>query len=195
MPPARIARVIVLAEEDEKGFSLPEAIIAAGLLAGALAALGQMLAIAVATHRSARAGSDATVLAQQKMEQLRGLTWGFDVSGFPIGDTATDTAASVETPTGGTGLTPSPTDTLLSNTSGWVDYVDQSGAALGGGTQVPAGAMYLRRWAIEPLPSNPSDTIVIRVFVRPAGRPEVDPSSAHRFDEARLIGIRTRKAP
>lgn len=195
MPPARIARVIVLAEEDEKGFSLLEAIIAAGLLAGALAALGQMLAIAVATHRSARAGSDATVLAQQKMEQLRGLTWGFDVSGFPIGDTATDTAASVETPTGGTGLTPSPTDTLLSNTSGWVDYVDQSGAALGGGTQVPAGAMYLRRWAIEPLPSNPSDTIVIRVFVRPVGRPEVDPSSAHRSDEARLNGIRTRKAP
>ena len=195
MPPARIARIIVLAEAHEKGFSLLEAIIAAGLLAGALAALGQMLAIAVATHRSARAGSDATVLAQQKMEQLRGLTWGFDVSGFPIVDTATDTAASVETPTGGTGLTPSPTDTLVSNTSGWVDYVDQSGAALGGGTQVPAGAMYLRRWAIEPLPSNPSDTIVIRVFVRPAGRPEVDPSRAHRSDEARLIGIRTRNAP
>jgi len=129
------------------------------------------------------------------MEQLRGLTWGFDVSGFPIGDTATDTAASVETPAGGTGLMPSPPDTLMSNTSGWVDYVDQFGAALGGGTEVPAGAVYLRRWAIEPLPSNPSDTIVIRVFVRPAGRLEVVPSRAHQPDEAGLIGIRTRKAP
>jgi type II secretory pathway pseudopilin PulG len=195
MPSAQIAPVIVPAEADERGFSLVEAIVAAGLLAGALAALGQMLGIAVATHRSARAGSDATVLAQQKMEQLRGLTWGFDVTGFPITDTATDTAASVETPTGGTGLTPSPTDTLVLNASGWVDYVDQSGAALGGGTEVPAGAVYLRRWAIEPLPSNPSDTIVIRVFVRPAGRREVVPSRAHLPDEALLIGIRTRKAP
>ena len=46
-----------------------EAIVAVGLLAGALASLAQMLAMCIVTNRSARAGSDATVLAQQKIEK------------------------------------------------------------------------------------------------------------------------------
>ena len=67
----------------DRGFSLLETVVATGLLAGALAALGQMFAISVANNRTARSGSYATVLAGQKMEQLRGLTWGFDTSGTP----------------------------------------------------------------------------------------------------------------
>jgi type II secretory pathway pseudopilin PulG len=181
----RISRIVFRPGDNERGFSLLEAITAIGLMAGALAALGQMFAISVANNRSARAVSYATVLAQQKMEQLRGLTWGFDTLGQPISDTTSDTAAPAETPTGGTGLSPSPAGTLTSSTDGWVDYVDQSGDALGGGTALPPGTVYIRRWAVEPLPSNPADTIVIQVFVTTrVGR-----------GEARLISLKTRKMP
>ena len=69
----------------EGGFSLLETVIATGLMAGALAALGQMFAISVANNMSSRNGSYATVLAAQKMEQLRGLTWGFDTLGHAGG--------------------------------------------------------------------------------------------------------------
>jgi Tfp pilus assembly protein PilV len=91
----RVNRIVSRSCGDECGFSLLEAIIASGLMAGALAALGQMFAISVANNRSARAASYATVLAQQKMEQLRGLTWGFETLGLPISDTTSNTAASV----------------------------------------------------------------------------------------------------
>jgi len=182
---------------DEGGSSLVEAIVAVGLLAGALASLAQMLAMCIVTNRSARAGSDATVLAQQKIEQLRGLAWGIDASGAPVNDVSTDTALLVEMPTGGTGLSLSPGNTLASSTNGWVDYVDRSGNVLGGGTHVLAGAAYVRRWLIEPLPSNPSEAIVIRVLVRPTSLRESDlpNSTTRRPDEARIVSIRTRKAP
>lgn len=182
---------------DETGSSLVEAIVAVGLLAGALASLAQMLAMCIVSNRSARAGSDATVFAQQKIEQLRGLAWGVDVSGAPVNDFNTDTALPVEMPTGGTGLSLSPGNTLASNTEGWVDYVDRSGNVLGGGTRVLPGAAYVRRWLVEPLPSNPSNTIVIRVLVTPTSRRESDlrNSTTRRLDEARIVTIRTRKAP
>jgi hypothetical protein len=182
---------------DDGGSSLLEAIVATGLMAGALASLGQMFAISVANGRSARAGSYATVLAQQKMEQLRGLTWGLDSLGRPVSDTTSDTASPVEAPTGGTGLSLSPAGTLTANSNGWVDYLDQSGNALGGGTVMPDEAVYIRRWAIEPLPSNPSDTIVIRVFVttRLALRRHTVGSPARLADETCLVSIRTRKGP
>lgn len=197
MPSTRIRRIISFSANDETGFSLVEAIVAAGLMAGALASLGQMLAISVASNRSARAGSDATVLALQKMEQLRALTWGVDASGLPISDTSSDTAAPIEVPTGGTGLSLSPGNTLTSNTNGWVDYVDQSGNTIGGGAEAPGGAVYVRRWAVEAFPSNPPDTIVLRVLVRPIGRREGASrmSTARWPDEAQLLSIKTRKAP
>ena len=73
--------------------------------------------------------------------------------------------------------------TLTSNTDGWVDYLDQSGNVLGGGTTLPPGTVYIRRWAVDPLPSSPADTIVIGVFVTTrVGR-----------GEARLISLKTRK--
>jgi hypothetical protein len=197
MASARPRLITSFSSHDEAGSSLVEAIVALGLLAGALASLAQMLAMCIVSNRSARAGSDATILAQQKIEQLRGLAWGVDVSGAPVNDFSTDTALPVEIATGGTGLSLSPGNTLASNTNGWVDYVDRSGNVLGGGTQVLPGAEYVRRWLIEPLPSNPSDAVVIRVLVKPTSRRESDlpNSTTRRPDEARIVSIRTRKAP
>jgi len=122
--------------DPESGFSLVEAIIATGLLAGALVSLGQMLAISVAANRSARARSYATVLAQQKIEQLRGLTWGFDTLGAPVSDAISET----------------------------IDYVDEAGNAVAAGRTPPSTIAYVRRWLVEPLPAN-SNTIIIQVIV------------------------------
>src|SRR3954468_14539258 len=101
--------------------------VATGIMATALVGLAQMFAISVKNNQGARTGTYAVALAEQKMEQLRGLTYGFDSIGLLLTDTATNTAAPVETPAGGTGLTPSPANTLTTNTLGYVDYIDQFG--------------------------------------------------------------------
>jgi type II secretory pathway pseudopilin PulG len=180
----------------EGGFSLLETVIAIGLMAGAITALVQMFAISVANNTSARDGSYATVLAGQKMEQLRGLTWGFDIFGLPVADLTTDTGAPIDTPSGGTGLSRSPGGTLTANTAGYVDYVDQFGNILGGGETRPARAVYTRRWSIAPLPGHP-DTLVLQVFVmKRVNRGSVDAGSTLRLpDEARMASLKTRKAP
>jgi len=74
--------------KGERGFSLIEVVIAAGLVAGAFAALAQVLAMSIASNVSARGGSAATVLAAQKMEQLRALAWGARVPGVDYLDLA-----------------------------------------------------------------------------------------------------------
>ena len=121
------------------------------------------------------------MLAQQKMEQLRGLTWGFDVLGLPTTDTTTNLTVVPEAPAGGKGLSPSPEHSLGTNTEGYCDFVDKFGKPLGGGTTAPAGTAYIRRWSVEPLPTNPNNTIVLQVLVTPLpGRNGVDTSSDRR---------------
>jgi hypothetical protein len=183
---------------SQSGFSLLETIIATGLLAGAIAMLGQMFLIAVADNQGARTGTFAAVLAEQKMEQLRGLTWGFDSIGLPMSDYKTDTALPVQDPDGGTGLSPSPSNSLRANVPGYVDYLDQFGRIIGAGATVPPGAVYIRRWAVEPLPTNPNNTVVLQVLVtkvRNRGTADSDAGSTRRLrDEARLLTVKTRKA-
>ena len=182
---------------NQRGFSIVETIFATGLMATAIVALAQMFTISVANNRNSRAGSYAVTLAEQKMEQLRGLTYGFDTIGLPITDTATDTTQPIETATGGTGLTPSPAGTLVSNTNGYVDYIDQFGNVLGGGTGLRAKAVYIRRWSIDPLPTNPNGTIVIQVLVtrqHHRGNADQTGSTERLANEARIVSVKTRKA-
>jgi hypothetical protein len=126
------------------------------------------------------------------MEQLRGLAWGFDVAGVPFADVWTDTAAASESPVGGTGLRSSPPDTLWRNTDGYVDYLDSDGASLGGGSSVPRGAIYVRRWSIEPLPTDPDDTLVFQILVRRSAENRDSPGSRSP-DEVRIVSVKTRK--
>ena len=166
-------------------------------MATALVALAQMFSISVKNNQNARSGSYAVSLAEQKMEQLRGLTYGFDTIGLPLTDTTTDTTVPVETPTGGMGLTPSPANTLTSNVNGYVDYIDQFGKLLGTGANPPTATVYIRRWEIDPLPTNPNGTIVIQVMVtrsRSRGLADQAGSTDRLKDEARIMSIKTRKA-
>jgi type II secretory pathway pseudopilin PulG len=179
---------------SESGFSLVETLVATAILVTSLVSLAELFVIATRSNAVAKNGGMTMILAQQKMEQLRGLTWGFDSIGLPLSDTTTDTAQAPES-AGGTGLLPSPANSLWSNTDGYVDYVSATGQSLGGGTTVPSGTAYIRRWSIDPLPTNPNNTLILQVLVtRPRTIQNGSPQRGTRFpEESRLIGIKTRK--
>ena len=179
----------------DAGFSLLEVIVAAMLLATALVSLAQLFGVATRSNIGSRTTTYAAVLAQQKLEELRSLSWGFDQVGLPISDISTDTTVTPETPNGGTGLSPSPPNALQSNSPGWVDYIDAYGNKRGGGATAPDNTLYTRRWMVSPLPTNPNNTLVIQVLVfRNKARAAVD-EGARRFpEEARMVTVKTRKA-
>ena len=183
---------------NQSGFSLLEVIVATSLLIVAVASLAQLFAISVRANASARATTYASVLAQQKMEQLRGLTWGFDSLGLPLTDTTTDVSVTPERATAGRGLSPSPAGggTLGVNSDGYCDFLDSSGRWLAGGATAPAGTIFVRRWSVEPLPTNPSNTIVlqVRVMRNRALAAAAVTGGARTPDEARLVSVKTRKA-
>jgi type II secretory pathway pseudopilin PulG len=182
--------------EGEAGFSLMETLVATLLLSVSLVSIAQLFVVSTRANLMAKTTTATAIMAQQKMEQLRSLTWGFDGGGAPISDFMTNTAVNPPAAGGGTGLSASPGNTLRANTAGYVDYLDANGQALGGGADPPAGALYVRRWSIEPLPANPSNTLVLQVFVfRVDGRGNNLPEGAvSRFpEEARLVTVKTRK--
>lgn len=181
----------------ERGFSLIEVLVATTILAVALTSLAQMFVMSTRANASSKSTTYAALLAQQKMEQLRGLTFGFDMLALPLTDTASDTTVVPQTPTGGTGLSPSPSGALRSNTNGYCDFLDRNGVSLGGGTTPPGATAYIRRWSIEPLPTNPNDTIVLQVLVtryRNRGVADTATDVKRLPDEARIISVKTRKA-
>ena len=187
----------------EAGFSLVEVIIATLVLSVGLMAVAQLFAISTKGNTAARANTFTVMLAEQKMEQLRALTWGFDTVGLPISDFSTDTT-NVGTLAGCTssgagaasGLSASPAGTLGENTDGWVDYLDVNGCDLGGGGIAPPGTTYIRRWSVEPLPTNPNNTLVLQVLVtRRTNRGDADSGNVARLpEEARLMSVKTRKS-
>ena len=180
----------------ESGFSLVEVMVATGLLATALISLAQLFVISTRSNIGSHNTTYASVLAEQKLEELRALAWGYDTQGLPLSDITTDTSVFPETPTGGTGLSPSAASSLQANTTGYVDYVDSWGNKLGTGATPPAQAIYTRRWSITPLPTNPNNTLVIQVLVtRNRNRGSADEGAVMRLpEEARMVTVKTRKA-
>jgi hypothetical protein len=181
---------------DESGFSLLEVMVATGLLVTALVTLAQLFVISARSNIGSHNTTYASVLAEQKLEELRALDWGYDTQGLPLSDATTNTAVSPETPTGGTGLSPSPGSALQENTTGYVDYIDSFGNKLGTGANPPQNAIYTRRWSITPLPTNPNNTLVLQVLVtRNRNRGAADQGAVMRLpEEARMITVKTRKA-
>lgn len=175
----------------ESGFSLLEVLVATTIFAVAVAALADLCAVSTRANTSARATTVASMLAAQKMEQLRALTWGFDELARPLTDTTTDISVSPEEPGAGTGLSPSPAGALAQNTAGYCDFLDATGESLGGATVPPATAVFVRRWSVEPLPSNPANTLVLQVIVTRALRGAV---RGRLPDEARITSVKARKA-
>jgi hypothetical protein len=174
---------------------LIETIVAAAVLSTAVVSLAQLFAVAVQRTASARETTYASVLAAQKLEELRSLAWGFDENGLPITDLTSDLAADPVAPTGGTGLAPAPLSALQENTSGYVDYVDVAGRKLGGGRVPPPNGVYIRRWRVQPLAADPANAVLLQVLVtRNRNRGSADDGAVGRLpDEARLVLLRTRR--
>jgi len=167
------------------------------LMVTGVIATAQMFVLATRGNMSAQRGTFTATLAQEKMEQLRGLTWGYDPVGLPITDLASNISVDPPTANGGVGLSASPANALSSNVQGYVDYVDRYGRTLGGGLNTPGDAVYVRRWSVEPLPTNPNNTLILQVLVfalndRPANGdgPVLDRVA----DETRLVSVKTRKS-
>ena len=179
------------------GFSLLEVLVATSIATVGVATLGQLCVIVIRANDSAKTTTFAAILAQEKMEQLRGLTWGTDALGVPVSDTTTNITVAPESAADGVGLSPSPPDTLGRNTRGYCDFVDGVGNTLGGGPAPPAGAVYVRRWSVERLPANPDNTLVLQVLVthlRRRGSADSVAGATRWPDEARLVSVKTRKA-
>src|SRR5687768_11593653 len=151
---------------SQRGFSLIEVVISMGLLTTVSLGVAQLFAVSTKANRTARNQTSAVALAEQKIEQIRSLSWGFDLNGqgLPVTDTTTNLAVYPHT-NSGSGLNPSPSDALLVNRDGFVDYLDTNGVWVGTGGTPPGNAAYIRRWAIVPLPTNPNNTLVIQVLV------------------------------
>ncbi|MCX6553168.1 MAG: prepilin-type N-terminal cleavage/methylation domain-containing protein [Acidobacteria bacterium] len=178
------------------GFSLVEVLFATAILATALVGLAQMFAVAIQANTSARSTTFATILAEQKMEQLRELRWSFDSDGGTVTDLQTNLAYTPPN-ANGSGLMPSPSNALQQNTAGCVDYLDATGKWVGTGAQPVAGTVFIRRWSITPLPVDPADTLILQVFVTHARKAGAIGSAggARLSDQARLMSLKTRKSP
>lgn len=185
---------------SQRGFSLVEVVISLGILTGVSLGVAQLFAASTNANRVARTRTSTTAMAEQKMEQLRSLDWGFDLQGqgLPVTDTTTNLAVYPHQ-NNGSGLNPSPSDTLMQNTPGFVDYLDANGVWVGTGDNPTAGAVYLRRWAIVPLPTNPNNTLILQVLVTSvADEARLDlsnlPRRPRQLGDALLISVKTRKA-
>lgn len=183
--------------KSEAGFSLIETMVATLLLATALVSTAQLMVVATRANVASQRSTYSATLAQEKMEQLRGLAWGFDDLGLPVNDFTSNISVDPPAPNGGVGLSPSPGDSLATNTVGYVDYLDRDGNSLGGGGAAPANTVYVRRWSVEPLPTNPNNTLILQVMVfnlRDRADNGNGPVLDRVQDEARLISVKTRKS-
>ena len=145
----------------QDGTTLVEAIIAIGLLAGAVVGLAALSSVAIRQVAHANERTMAMLLARQKLEAL-----------------------SREAP----GLEPSAADAWSVDSPGHVEYLDAHGRPIGARRGV-----YVRRWAVAPLPAD-ANLLAIQVDVavcRPRpGTAGCGDAVAH----ARLAGVRSRLA-
>lgn len=182
----------------EGGFSLIETMVATLLLASALVTTAQLLVIATRANTNAQKQTFTSTLAQEKLEQLRGLAWGFDEMGLPVSDFTSNLTVDPPLANGGVGLRPSPGDSLATNLAGYFDFLDRNGATIPAtGNEPPPNASYVRRWSVEPLPTNPNNTLILQVMVFNV-RDRLNGGTGAVLtgvrDEARFISVKTRKS-
>jgi type II secretory pathway pseudopilin PulG len=142
------------------GTSLIEAVIAIGLLAGAVVLLAALAALAVHTNARARERTLAALMAAEKLEAL--------VNGV-------------------TALTPSPGDSLTTDVSGWVEFLDPEGSA----SARPERAVFVRRWRVTAVGGDP-DLLALGVEVSPCRRRGTSPTCGDPDARVRLTTVRSR---
>ena len=162
-----------LHDSSGDGFTLLETVVATGVLVTALAGLAQLFGL---TARSTRdAGDQGAVLsaAQDKIETLRSLAFGYG----PLGEAVTDTA-----------LAPSGSGSLADDTAGFVDYLGADGTPVDVDRD-GHGAVWTRRWRITAFDAFVPEALVIEVCIYPWPGDGLTPISAR----ACLATVRTRQ--
>src|SRR4029077_6350842 len=119
--------VAFIGDMNARGFTLVETLVAISITALALTSLAQLFVIATRANTDARRATFASILATEKIEQLRSL--GADLA--PQGDPS-----------------------LSAGVAGACDFIDQYGRSLGTGSSPLPGTVYIRRWSVEQIPSN-----------------------------------------
>ena len=104
----------MLLNASERGFTLFETIVAAGILVTALAGVAQLFTLGTHLTRQAGASGRALVAAQDKLESLRGQPFSYDSGGASV------TARALQ---------PSPPTTLAEDTEPYADWLDIDGVA------------------------------------------------------------------
>jgi type II secretory pathway pseudopilin PulG len=132
---------------DEHGFTLVEACIAMSLLVLAATAAAQLFGVAIASTQVARLQTSTVVLANQKLEALRALSWPEPA------------------------LSPTVADALDSNMPGSVEHLSARGVVVGTDLAPPPTARFIRRWSIRALPEDPANALIVQVLVT---TPEVE---------------------
>jgi len=182
------------------GLTLLEVVIAISVLMVVAAGVAPLFATTQASLTDAHDQTMTAVLGRAKLDQLQGLTWGHAAlaSGATaaVADLATD--LSTEPPgLGGPGLQPGSTDTIWRDTPGYIDYLDADGRWIGAGPGPPAGAVYVRRWAVTPLAGAAGDTLVLEVVASTVRADRAAPRSGrvHRPGDTWLVTLKTRVRP
>jgi type II secretory pathway pseudopilin PulG len=150
---------MTVSPSSQRGSTLVEALVATLIVATGVLAMAQLLSMAATSGAASRVTTVATILAEQKLEQLRASVWD---------------------------LAPSPAS-LEQNTPGYVDHIDAHGRVAGDGTTPPAAAAYTRRWSIAPLPADPNAVLVqVHVSRRTSAG---DRRGSRRAEGARLVTL------
>lgn len=131
------------------GFTLLETVVATGVLVTALAGLAQLFALSARSARAAGNQDAALAAAQNQIEVLRSLAFGYG----PLGESVTDA-----------GLTPSGSGTLTADTAGYVDYLDTEGQVVDVDLDGHA-AVWTRRWRVTAIDLLAPEALAIEVCV------------------------------
>jgi type II secretory pathway pseudopilin PulG len=153
----------------QRGFTLVETVVAAALLITALAGLAQLLVISSRLTRGSASAATALLAAQDALDMLRALPFGFDAEGQQM------TAVELEL---------SPPTSLAANTPPFVDWIDTDGRA----SRSAAVAQLVRRWQVSRVGEG-GDAVAIEVCVFAVPATGVGPRGAL----ACLATVRTRQ--
>jgi prepilin-type N-terminal cleavage/methylation domain-containing protein len=181
------------------GFTLIEVLIAVAIFITIALGVAQLIAVATRAMRSSREQTSAVILAAAKMDQLRALAWTYESSApglpaLPRSDRTTD-LSHPDHAEDGAGLTTSPAGALGSNMPPWVDYLDGAGRWVGHDSEAPPDAVFIRRWAVRPLPADPERTLVLQVLVTTVRDDRARPTEWSRRAgvDALLVSVRSRR--
>ena len=128
-----------------RGFTLVETVIATAVLITALAGIAQLFALSARFMRDSSRSGAVLVAAQDKLEMLGALRFGYGDDGAPVTDPR---------------LNPSRQTSLHENVDSYFDWLKDDGS---GGDE--RASSFVRRWRITPIAANEPAAIAIDVCV------------------------------